>query len=111
MRGRYNDGIRFLTATLDDWQPANYLACHNMWHWAVFHIEKGEHDIAKDIFMRQSWFGLHFINLVGIWAHKTQSVSSVCIPASFFLGQRLRKLCGRIKDQGIKQGKHTGWPI
>lgn len=26
------------------------LACHNYWHWALYHIEKGEHQAAVDIY-------------------------------------------------------------
>ncbi len=26
------------------------LACHNFWHWAIYHIEKGEYQGAFDLF-------------------------------------------------------------
>ncbi|XP_014675492.1 PREDICTED: tetratricopeptide repeat protein 38-like isoform X2 [Priapulus caudatus] len=29
------------------------LACHNFWHWAVYHIERGEHTAALDVFDSQ----------------------------------------------------------
>ncbi|KAK2548284.1 Tetratricopeptide repeat protein 38 [Acropora cervicornis] len=50
MQGRQDDGISFLSKTIDNWTMGAMLACHNYWHWAVYHIEKGEHQAALDIF-------------------------------------------------------------
>ncbi|XP_027035594.1 tetratricopeptide repeat protein 38-like isoform X2 [Pocillopora damicornis] len=50
MEGRQNEGIRFLSTTLNDWTMGAMLACHNYWHWALYHIEKGEHQAAVDIY-------------------------------------------------------------
>lgn len=50
MEGRQDDGISFLSKTLNDWTMGAMLACHNYWHWAVYHIEKGEHRAALDIY-------------------------------------------------------------
>ncbi|XP_013384664.1 tetratricopeptide repeat protein 38 isoform X2 [Lingula anatina] len=50
MMGRQDEGISFLSTTVRDWTTCGMLACHNFWHWAVYHIEKGEHTGAVDIF-------------------------------------------------------------
>ncbi|XP_003745106.1 tetratricopeptide repeat protein 38 [Galendromus occidentalis] len=50
MTSRPDEGIAFLSRTVNDWQPAGLLSCHNFWHWAVFHIEKGESEAALDLF-------------------------------------------------------------
>lgn len=53
MQGRSSEGVRFMTSTLNDWEPCNYLACHNMWHWAVYHIDRKEYATALGIFERE----------------------------------------------------------
>lgn len=50
MQGRTREGISFLSQTLNDWTFCGMLACHNFWHWAVYHIEQGEHSAALDIY-------------------------------------------------------------
>lgn len=35
-------GLAFLSGTVADWERCNLLACHNFWHWALFHIEHDE---------------------------------------------------------------------
>ena len=50
MTSRPDEGIAFLSKTVNDWQPAGLLSCHNFWHWAVFHIENGETEAALDLF-------------------------------------------------------------
>lgn len=39
-----------MSRTVADWQPCGLLACHNFWHWALYHIEKGETEAAIDLF-------------------------------------------------------------
>lgn len=41
MRGRVDDGIRFLTGRQADWGDANFLAVHNWWHLALYLLEAG----------------------------------------------------------------------
>ncbi|KFM77842.1 Tetratricopeptide repeat protein 38, partial [Stegodyphus mimosarum] len=53
MEGRVDEGVSFLRNTLDDWKVCGLLACHNFWHWALYHIEKGESEAALDIFDTQ----------------------------------------------------------
>lgn len=53
MESRADEGIAFMSGTQSDWEKCNHLACHNYWHWALYHIEKGEMDAAADIFENQ----------------------------------------------------------
>ena len=41
MRGRVDNGIRFLTGRQADWGDANFLAVHNWWHLGLFLLEAG----------------------------------------------------------------------
>ncbi|OQR77839.1 tetratricopeptide repeat protein 38-like [Tropilaelaps mercedesae] len=50
MTSQPSQGISFMSRTIADWQPCGLLSCHNFWHWAVYHIEKGESDGALDLF-------------------------------------------------------------
>lgn len=53
MQADPDGGIAFMSRTLADWEPCGMLACHNFWHWAVYHVEKGEQEAALDIFDTQ----------------------------------------------------------
>ncbi|XP_077990624.1 tetratricopeptide repeat protein 38-like [Glandiceps talaboti] len=50
MMGRQKDGLSFMSTTKEDWTACGMLACHNFWHWALYHIEKGDYSAALDIF-------------------------------------------------------------
>ncbi|XP_014675488.1 PREDICTED: tetratricopeptide repeat protein 38-like [Priapulus caudatus] len=50
MQGRSQEGISFLSRTLDNWTACSYLSCHNFWHWALYHIERGEYTAALDLY-------------------------------------------------------------
>ncbi|KAI8493727.1 Tetratricopeptide repeat protein 38 [Branchiostoma belcheri] len=50
MGGRQDEGIAFMSTTMTDWNTCGMLACHNYWHWAVYHVEKGEYTAALDIY-------------------------------------------------------------
>ncbi|KAG0412841.1 hypothetical protein HPB47_010032 [Ixodes persulcatus] len=50
MQADPDGGIAFMSRTMGDWEPCGMLACHNFWHWAVFHVEKGEREAALDLF-------------------------------------------------------------
>jgi tetratricopeptide (TPR) repeat protein len=41
MRGRVDDGIRFLRRRDADWGDGNFLAVHNWWHLALYLLEAG----------------------------------------------------------------------
>ncbi|XP_076371129.1 tetratricopeptide repeat protein 38-like isoform X2 [Tachypleus tridentatus] len=66
MEGRANEGIAFLSSTVKNWEPSNLLACHNFWHWALYHIEKGEFEAALDIFDTQVGKRVHSGSLLDI---------------------------------------------
>eukprot|EP00106_Octopus_bimaculoides_P002224 XP_014769666.1 PREDICTED: tetratricopeptide repeat protein 38-like [Octopus bimaculoides] len=53
MLGRQNQGSTFLETTEKDWSVCGMLACHNYWHWALYHIEKGQYEAALDIYDRE----------------------------------------------------------
>lgn len=42
MQGRTEEGVHWLAAREADWAPENLLACHNWWHRALFHLDRGE---------------------------------------------------------------------
>ena len=44
------EGLKFVSSTVKQWDVCNYLACHNFWHWALFHIEQEDTDAAVEIF-------------------------------------------------------------
>ncbi|XP_048862504.1 tetratricopeptide repeat protein 38-like [Brienomyrus brachyistius] len=53
MRAELDQGLRFMEANEKDWKGADMLASHNYWHWALYHIEKGEHEAALKIYDAQ----------------------------------------------------------
>lgn len=53
MKTEVDKGLKFMESTERDWQGCDMLACHNYWHWALCHIEKGEYEAALRIFDRQ----------------------------------------------------------
>ncbi|RCN35418.1 tetratricopeptide repeat protein [Ancylostoma caninum] len=40
MEGRFDEGIKFLESTVEDWKPGWMLAAHNYWHNGLYYIEK-----------------------------------------------------------------------
>lgn len=50
MEGRVDEGISHLSSTQKNWEICNLLATHNYWHWALYYIEKGELDVAAEIY-------------------------------------------------------------
>jgi tetratricopeptide (TPR) repeat protein len=54
MQGRIDDGIDWLTSREADWAAAdNMFAPHNWWHLALFHMDRGDHAAALDLFDRK----------------------------------------------------------
>jgi tetratricopeptide (TPR) repeat protein len=43
--GRFDDGMRYYDARVNDWTVGNYFLIHNWWHYALFALEAG--DIAR----------------------------------------------------------------
>lgn len=52
MQGRAAEGADWLSARTRDWAPDNMLACHNWWHLALFHLDRGDHAGALEVFDR-----------------------------------------------------------
>ncbi|XP_075408764.1 tetratricopeptide repeat protein 38 [Tenrec ecaudatus] len=50
MRAEIKDGLEFMRRSEPNWKDADMLACHNYWHWALYLIEKGEHEAALTIY-------------------------------------------------------------
>jgi hypothetical protein len=50
MRGRTREGIDFLQRTAPDWSAQNFLAFHNWWHIALFHLENDDHASALALY-------------------------------------------------------------
>ncbi len=42
MQGRTQDGIRFMREREHHWAEGGFFAHHNYWHWAMFHLDRGE---------------------------------------------------------------------
>ncbi|KIH54608.1 tetratricopeptide repeat protein, partial [Ancylostoma duodenale] len=40
MEGRFDEGIKFLESTVENWKPGWMLAAHNYWHNGLYYIEK-----------------------------------------------------------------------
>lgn len=49
-RNEPHNCIDFLARTEANWCRSNIIANHNYWHWALHHIENGEHQLALDMF-------------------------------------------------------------
>jgi tetratricopeptide (TPR) repeat protein len=50
MRGRVDDGIRFLGERVADWGDGNFLAVHNWWHYGLYLLEAGRPGEALEIY-------------------------------------------------------------
>ncbi|CAM4580722.1 unnamed protein product [Leuciscus chuanchicus] len=53
MKAEVDKGLKFMASTEKDWIVSDMLACHNYWHWALYHIEKGNYEAALNIFDEQ----------------------------------------------------------
>ncbi|KAB5574786.1 hypothetical protein PHYPO_G00213090 [Pangasianodon hypophthalmus] len=53
MKAEIEKGLKFMASTEKDWVVCDMLACHNYWHWALHHIEKGDYEAALKIFDEQ----------------------------------------------------------
>ena len=49
-KNKFDEGIQFLRDTEKDWSCCNLISPHNYWHLALYHIERGEHQTALEIF-------------------------------------------------------------
>ena len=39
-----------MSDTQADWGTCGWLANHNLWHWALYHVERGDFDTALGMF-------------------------------------------------------------
>lgn len=53
MQGRPDEGIELLGGLERHWDGANAIKHHLWWHWAMYHLERGEHDAALDLYDRR----------------------------------------------------------
>ena len=50
MQGRSREGIEWMRERQPHWAQDNFLAVHNGWHWALFHLDRGEIDEVLALF-------------------------------------------------------------
>lgn len=50
MQGRQRDGIAWMRAAPEAWSTDSFMAVHNWWHLAMFHLELGEIDEVLALF-------------------------------------------------------------
>lgn len=50
MQGRAREGVAWMRERQPHWVDDNYLAVHNWWHLAMFHLDLGEHDAVFELF-------------------------------------------------------------
>ncbi|XGW12332.1 hypothetical protein V3C99_013217 [Haemonchus contortus] len=53
MQGRFDEGIKFLESTVDDWKPGWMLASHNFWHNALYYLENGNVEVPLEIYDKE----------------------------------------------------------
>ncbi|KAM9754587.1 tetratricopeptide repeat protein 38 [Menidia menidia] len=53
MKAEVDNGLKFMESREKDWQVSDVLASHNYWHWALYFIEKGQHEAALQIYDAQ----------------------------------------------------------
>lgn len=49
VRGSFEQGIKLLTDTEQDWIKSDLISSHNYWHLSLFYMEKGEHESVLNI--------------------------------------------------------------
>ncbi|MFL9824993.1 tetratricopeptide repeat protein [Rhodoplanes sp. SY1] len=50
MQGRTEEGIAWMRRRPDAWSDGSFLAVHNWWHLALYHLERGEIDAVKALY-------------------------------------------------------------
>ncbi|XP_078424373.1 tetratricopeptide repeat protein 38 [Cetorhinus maximus] len=50
MRADVDTGLKFLKQMENNWKSSDMLSCHIYWHWALYHIEKGEYEAALTLY-------------------------------------------------------------
>ena len=49
MTGQTDKGIQMMSSTESDWS-GRMMTRHNYWHWALYHVEKGDYDQALNVY-------------------------------------------------------------
>ena len=50
MRGRFEEGVRWIDSLSANWDDINQIKFHLWWHKCLFHLERGEHDAVLDVY-------------------------------------------------------------
>ncbi len=50
MQGRVAEGVEWLTSREPDWAPDNGFAYHNLWHLALFHLDRQRYDACLSLY-------------------------------------------------------------
>lgn len=50
MQGRLDDGIDWMRADTAAWSEGSFFCVHNWWHFALYHLERGETEAVLDLF-------------------------------------------------------------
>jgi len=53
MQGRHAEGIAWLEGLQSHWAQGSNLVHHLWWHRAMYHLERGEHDVVLDLYDRR----------------------------------------------------------
>lgn len=53
MTGQHVKGINFMSSTENDWKVCGLTACHNYWHYGLYHIEQGNFEDAFRLFEKE----------------------------------------------------------
>ncbi|XP_072340727.1 tetratricopeptide repeat protein 38 isoform X2 [Scyliorhinus torazame] len=50
MNANVDNGLKFLKEMENNWKGSDMLSCHIYWHWALYHIEKGDYEAALTLY-------------------------------------------------------------
>jgi tetratricopeptide (TPR) repeat protein len=50
MTNRIDDGVEFLNSSAPDWSTDSFLAVHNWWHLALYHVDRQQWDCVLDLY-------------------------------------------------------------
>lgn len=55
MQGRSAEGLRWMQSREPHWNDHHFLAVHNAWHWALFHLKLGQMEDALGLYDKRIW--------------------------------------------------------
>ena len=85
MTSQTSKGINFMKSYEKGWSKAGMLACHNYWHWGLYHIENGDYEEALGVY--------------------DQHIKAITKPDSKFNMIDGSSLLARLEFQGMDVGK------